>query len=112
MPTFFVIGVAFIPIGIAMLWFSENVSVFTSRSRFIARVLRDVFMAVQVNEIKIDYTACKNAQDDICADIINTDPNATCDCKVEFALPEDWEVSFHFPKFSFLDFFIISFPIG
>ena len=38
LPTFFVIGVAFIPIGIAMLWFSENVSSlsFRSSSRFIA----------------------------------------------------------------------------
>ena len=33
LPTFFVIGVAFIPIGIGMLWFSENVMEHRVRAR-------------------------------------------------------------------------------
>ena len=35
LPTFFVIGIAFIPIGIGMLWFSDNVSHFDPEMKMI-----------------------------------------------------------------------------
>ena len=47
----------------------------------------------QVNEIKLDYTECTNAAGEKCAEIINQNPNASCDCTVPFELKEDWEVS-------------------
>lgn len=68
LPTFFVIGVAFIPIGIGMLWFSEN-----------------------VKEVKIDYTeTCLNGNNDKCSAVINNLNNATCICTVGFDIDEDW----------------------
>lgn len=75
LPTFFVIGVAFIPIGIGMLWFSDN-----------------------VREIKVDYTDCVNLAGESCADVVKEagDPLAECTCnpsELKFRLEEDWEGS-------------------
>ena len=39
LPTFFVIGLAFVPIGVGLMYFSD-----------------------QVNEVVVDYTDCKNAE--------------------------------------------------
>ncbi len=73
LPTFFVIGVAFIPIGVGMLMFSDG-----------------------VQEHKIDYTDCqaKNDSSVTCADMIgdNSGPGVECECAfVDFALDEDFE---------------------
>lgn len=68
------IGVAFIPIGIGMLWFSDN-----------------------VREIKLDYTDCVSGESPTatCADIVEdreAKMNCTCEAdKLSFSLEEDWE---------------------
>ncbi len=73
LPTFFVIGVAFIPIGIGMLWFSDN-----------------------VKELKVDYTDCKGLDGSTCADVVQDAEGGQteCFCNLEFDLEEDWEVIF------------------
>ncbi|XP_012532137.1 cell cycle control protein 50A isoform X2 [Monomorium pharaonis] len=74
LPTFFVIGIAFIPVGIGLLYFSD-----------------------EVREHTIDYTYCKsinitedNGLPKKCADVIAADPNITCICKINFELPTDF----------------------
>jgi len=47
LPTFFVIGVAFIPIGVGLMYFSN-----------------------QVKEVIIDYTNCKNPSEEVCSKVI------------------------------------------
>ncbi|XP_011168365.1 cell cycle control protein 50A isoform X2 [Solenopsis invicta] len=70
LPTFFVIGIAFIPVGIGLLYFSD-----------------------EVKEHIIDYTNCisSNPGSKRCADVIAEDPNNTCECKIDFQLPTDFE---------------------
>ncbi len=76
LPTFFVIGIAFIPIGIGMLWFSDT-----------------------VKEHSVDYTQCKNAKDQFCHEVVVTPQNQSCICDpdkspgLSFDLPEDMEGS-------------------
>jgi len=63
LPTFFVIGIAFIPIGVGLMYFSD-----------------------QVKEIVIDYTDCKNAANEKCADVIQGYENGipkTCTCEID-----------------------------
>lgn len=74
LPTFFVIGVAFIPVGIGLLYFSD-----------------------EVKEQTIDYTNCNATnhtgsygQPIRCADVIAADPNAQCYCEINFTLPADF----------------------
>ncbi|TRY74451.1 hypothetical protein TCAL_10090 [Tigriopus californicus] len=72
LPTFFVIGVAFIPIGIGVLWCSDN-----------------------VKEAKQDYTECVSIGDvsgRTCADYIkDNQTTAECHCRVDINIAEDWE---------------------
>lgn len=64
LPTFFLIGVAFIPVGIALLYFSE-----------------------QVCEHVIDYTHCNKVNTNIsCAAFIRDNRSATCECHIDFTL--------------------------
>ena len=64
LPTFFFIGIAFVPIGIGLL-FSSN----------------------SVQEKIIDYTYCKNDKNQSCADLIlNGSP---CICSIEFNLEQE-----------------------
>lgn len=86
LPTFFVIGIAFIPVGIGLLYFSD-----------------------EVNEVVIDYTNCnrtelKNLQNysytettQTCIEFLNENKNNTnredCICRIEFELKENFEVS-------------------
>ena len=68
LPTFFVIGIAFIPVGIALLYFSDAVS-----------------------EHIIDYTNCKNGNSNVtCAEIIAANPNTECKCEIDFTLENDF----------------------
>ncbi|XP_076169986.1 cell cycle control protein 50A isoform X2 [Ptiloglossa arizonensis] len=76
LPTFFVIGVAFIPVGIGLLYFSD-----------------------QVKECIIDYTDCNssnyydpNGLPMKCADVIakTPKPSVPCKCDIEFTLPSDF----------------------
>jgi len=71
LPTFFVIGIAFVAIGIGLLYFSND-----------------------VKETVIEYTDCKNDLGEMCHDVINrTDASASaqpCKCDVTFELKEDW----------------------
>ncbi|XP_070164456.1 cell cycle control protein 50A isoform X1 [Polyergus mexicanus] len=74
LPTFFVIGVAFIPVGIGLLYFSD-----------------------EVKEQTIDYTNCNatnifgdNRQPIKCADVIAANPNRNCWCEINFTLPVDF----------------------
>lgn len=68
LPSFFVIGIAFIPVGIALLFFSNN-----------------------VDEKIIDYTTeCKQGPQS-CADIIaNSTLPLTCECNMTFRLDKDY----------------------
>lgn len=68
LPTFFVIGIAFIPVGIGLLYFSD-----------------------EVKEKVVDYTFCKSDDGDICADVIAKDANATCVCTLPFTLDHDFQ---------------------
>lgn len=71
LPTFFLIGVAFVPIGIGLLMSSTT-----------------------VQEIILDYTDCKSANpndhDKTCASIWNPLSNITCKCNLEFELEQDF----------------------
>ncbi|XP_040573808.1 cell cycle control protein 50A [Lepeophtheirus salmonis] len=70
LPTFFVIGIAFVPIGAAMMWFSH-----------------------MVKEVDIDYTNCVGPDGDMCRDVLNkkADIVKDCTCKVEFDIDEVME---------------------
>jgi len=66
LPTFFVIGVAFIPIGVGMLYFSSNVM-----------------------ELELDYTNCKNANSGLaCSDLILNGTSEPCVCKLHFRIEQ------------------------
>lgn len=68
LPTFFIIGIAFIPVGVALLYFSD-----------------------EVREHVIDYTACeKFGTKDKCADLIRTSPSEQCQCQIDFTLEKDF----------------------
>lgn len=76
LPTFFVIGIAFIPIGIGLFFFSN-----------------------QVKEIQIDYTDCMNNAGEVCSAVIQTmdsvgHPNK-CKCEISIKAEdigtEDWQ---------------------
>lgn len=77
LPTFFVIGIAFIPVGVGLLYFSDN-----------------------VKEHVIDYTYCMKWDDNItCADYIRrNDSEGECVCKIPFNLTETFpsEVFFYY----------------
>lgn len=67
LPTFFIIGLAFIPIGVALLYFSNEVS-----------------------EHIIDYTLCnKTGTSESCASIIHVNPSENCECQIDFELSRD-----------------------
>ncbi|ODM96484.1 Cell cycle control protein 50A [Orchesella cincta] len=67
LPTFFVIGILFIPVGIGLWFFSEN-----------------------VREITIPYTHCISIEDKetnrTCADLVRNNSGALCQCEVHFTL--------------------------
>lgn len=72
LPTFFVIGIAFIPVGIGLLYFSE-----------------------EVKEHTIDYTNCHsndttNHNNATCAEIIHVNSSAACYCEMTFNLTSDF----------------------
>lgn len=71
LPTFFIIGIAFIPVGIALLYFSD-----------------------EVREVIIDYTNCTPVGgaplNQTCADIIGADPSQECRCEIDFQLERDF----------------------
>lgn len=76
LPTFFVIGVAFIPIGAALIYFSN-----------------------EVRELSHDYTNCTSIADDNkpCKDVISDDSSKECQCLVDL-VPEklgnvDWQAN-------------------
>jgi len=77
LPTFFVIGVAFIPIGVGLMYFSN-----------------------QVQEVIIDYTDCKQVgSEKMCSDVIKDyaadGTPKTCTCELEIPKEDigdvDWE---------------------
>lgn len=76
LPTFFVIGVAFIPIGVGMLYFSSNVM-----------------------EKEIDYTNClNNGTNTPCYEFISNmtaNVTETCICIVDFEIDQDWPTEVH-----------------
>ena len=59
LPTFFVIGLAFVPIGVGLMYFSD-----------------------QVNEVVVDYTDCTDAAGTLCSEAITTNPGSTCNCVI------------------------------
>jgi hypothetical protein len=79
LPTFFILGVAFVPTGIGMLWFSDN-----------------------VQEFKLDYTDCLSTVNKTpCAEVVGDlsgkeleeaeAKNGPCLCQESFKIEEDWE---------------------
>lgn len=72
LPTFFIIGILFIPVGVALLYFSDEVS-----------------------EHVIDYTDClKVGQNNVtCSYYIEQNPSSTCQCEITFTLDKDFVVS-------------------
>ncbi|XP_055913499.1 cell cycle control protein 50A [Eupeodes corollae] len=70
LPTFFIIGIAFIPIGIALTYFSDKVC-----------------------EQIIDYTYCvKNGETNLtCADYLTSNPSGSCECSIDFTLDKDFQ---------------------
>ena len=70
LPSFFIIGIAFIPVGIALLYFSDA-----------------------VREHVIDYTNCfdtSSPNNVTCASIITENPSASCQCQIDFTLEKDF----------------------
>lgn len=79
MPTFFVIGIAFIPVGIGLLYFSD-----------------------EVKEMVIDYTSCNRTvllgssyqhTNETCSSIISKDSSQQCTCIIPFTLDSDYKVN-------------------
>ncbi|XP_063978092.1 cell cycle control protein 50A [Diachasmimorpha longicaudata] len=69
LPTFFVIGIAFIPAGIGLLYFSDK-----------------------VHEYAVDYTNCISLRENRrCSDVIFNNPGSVCDCNVSFRLEDDFQ---------------------
>lgn len=72
LPAFFLIGLLFIPLGVALLYFSEN-----------------------VQEYQKDYTDCLSVDDEYkdqkCMDVIMDDIFANCTCRVDFTLDRAFE---------------------
>ncbi|KAH9410420.1 Cell cycle control protein 50A [Tyrophagus putrescentiae] len=71
LPTFFLIGVAFIPVGIGLL-----------------------ISSYQVKEHEVDYTSCEkydenSTQTVLCSEFIERNPNSDCKCVINFTLPND-----------------------
>ncbi|KAF9796568.1 hypothetical protein SFRURICE_011717 [Spodoptera frugiperda] len=74
LPTFFVIGIAFIPVGIGLLYFSD-----------------------EVKEHVIDYTQClKEGENITCADYIKRTAMEHCTCRLPFNLTEDFKGDVYF----------------
>ncbi|XP_032594539.1 cell cycle control protein 50A isoform X2 [Drosophila grimshawi] len=68
LPTFFVIGVLFIPIGVVLLHFSNS-----------------------SNELIIDYTRCMQVGNNkTCAEFLEATTGGQCLCKINFNLTEDF----------------------
>ncbi|EDV46866.1 cell cycle control protein 50A [Drosophila erecta] len=69
LPTFFVIGVLFIPIGVVLLHLSNT-----------------------ANELIIDYTKCRRSGGNTtCAEYLEANPGSVdCTCEVPFVLPSDF----------------------
>lgn len=73
LPTFFVIGIAFIPVGIGLLYFSDK-----------------------VKEQVIDYTFCNETSNGhltgkMCADVIKQNSSDSCTCNIVFDLETNFE---------------------
>ncbi|XP_063541323.1 cell cycle control protein 50A [Cydia strobilella] len=76
LPTFFVIGIAFIPVGIGLLYFSD-----------------------EVKEHVIDYTYCIREGDEsntTCATYIQNKTMSECQCSISFNLTEDFKGDVYF----------------
>ncbi|OXA51735.1 cell cycle control protein 50A [Folsomia candida] len=69
LPTFFVIGILFIPVGIGLWFFSDN-----------------------VKEITVYYTTCTSLENSstTCDQVLKDNRLATCSCEVEFTLPTNF----------------------
>ncbi|KAI5701261.1 hypothetical protein M8J75_007821 [Diaphorina citri] len=70
MPAFFTFGLFFIPIGVGLVYFADN-----------------------VKELSLDYTHCISVEqpDKTCAQIINNSRQMNCTCELQFALSEEIE---------------------
>ena len=68
LPTFFVIGIAFIPIGVGLMYFSN-----------------------QVNEEVFDYTECFSNSNPVTKCSTEISINSTCVCEVPFNISSSWE---------------------
>ncbi|CAG0914011.1 unnamed protein product [Notodromas monacha] len=66
LPMFFVVGIAFIPIGVGMLHISSN-----------------------VKEKVVDYTDC-GFPGNTCADQLKRYPGTSCTCTINFKMDKDW----------------------
>lgn len=96
LPTFFLIGVAFIPVGIGLLISSFQV---IHPCRRISCILIHFLFIFQVREYEVDYTSCvrydnaANNQSMLCSEYIarSENHNETCRCKINFTLETDFK---------------------
>ncbi|XP_066146141.1 cell cycle control protein 50A isoform X1 [Euwallacea fornicatus] len=82
LPTFFVIGIAFIPIGIGLLYFSDEVKEFIHDYTDCNRTIplnSDKYHYKEANQTCINYLKTKAADD-----------NAKCYCHIKFTLTENF----------------------
>ncbi|KAF4517287.1 hypothetical protein B566_EDAN008621 [Ephemera danica] len=68
LPTFFIIGIAFIPVGIGLLYFSD-----------------------EVKEFSYDYTYCKNKAGEVCAEVVSNYTDQPCLCNINFTLDKNFD---------------------
>jgi len=69
LPTFFIIGILFVPIGVGLLYFSNEVS-----------------------EVVIDYTNCLQVGKNLtCAEVLKANISAKCKCEIDFNLEKDFK---------------------
>ena len=47
---------------------------------------------LQVKEVTVDYTDCKNENDRRCSEVISQNRDALCNCKIPFELQQDFKV--------------------
>ncbi|XP_019756571.1 cell cycle control protein 50A isoform X2 [Dendroctonus ponderosae] len=83
LPTFFVIGIAFIPVGIGLLYFSDEVKEhtidYTNCNRTVWNGSENEYSWTQTNQTCIDFLST------------NTDSEQKCICRITFELTEHFE---------------------
>ncbi|KAL1494606.1 hypothetical protein ABEB36_010178 [Hypothenemus hampei] len=78
LPTFFVIGIAFIPVGIGLLYFSDEVKEHIIDYTYCNRTTNPKIASEETNQTCIDFLKTQNS-------------NEACMCGIQFTLQDDFE---------------------